>query len=172
MRRILKNRNCSIRGKGFSGCGELRRKLGSHINLFADLGVTRVVVCHDADGHDPQTIRREIEGIIRAYGCSGLPCGIVIPVQELEAWIIADGAAVSRVIQTLRIRDVSTPESIDSPKEWLVRESRRGRSSPIYIPSLHNQKVAKHLDLAKLEKKCPSFKPLKDFLLARNKKRK
>ncbi len=164
VRRIRNEPKSSILSKGFSGCGELCRKAWSHIRTFADRGATRFIVCHDADGTDPQEIRNKVEGAIKDRGPVDHEYCIVVPVQELEAWIIADENAIRKTIPTFVLKAVSRPESINSPKEWLVKESRRGRSRPLYVPTIHNSKVLQHTDLLKLGKKCPAFIPLKTFV--------
>ena len=65
-----------------------------------------------------------------------------------------------KAIPSLRIKPVAQPESISSPKEWLVKESRKGRSSPLYSPATFNSKVVEHLGIDKVSKKCRSFEEL------------
>lgn len=164
IRRIIGTSTASIRKKGFGGCGELRRKAWSHIKDFANEGATRFIICHDSDGNNPAEIKKKVIGSITAK--INLPADyvIVVPVQELEAWMIADEAAIRAVIPSLAIAPVARPELIDSPKEWLIGESKRGRSRPLYIPTAHNDKVAAHLDVARVRAKCPSFGDLVDFV--------
>jgi hypothetical protein len=164
VRSITGRTGVKVYKKGFAGCGELCRKAPSYIKLFAEQGATRFVICHDSDGLDPQEITNKVEFAIESKGCASYAHAVVVPVEELEAWIIADEKAISKVIPTLKIKAVKKPESIRSPKEWLRRESHKGRSSPLYVPAIHNARVAAHLDLAKLEKKCPSFRLLKRFV--------
>ena len=156
--------NLKVHKKGFGGCGQLCRKAPSYIKLFADQGATRFVICHDSDGLDPRDIRAKVEAVIKTKGCSSYKHAVVVPVEEIEAWMIADEDAITAVIPSLKIKAVKKPESIQSPKEWLVRESNKGRSTPLYVPAIHNAQVAAHINLAKLEKKCPSFVLLKHFV--------
>ena len=137
---------------------------------FSDRGATHFIICHDSDGGDPEEIKNKVESVMKEKNCSAFNYTIVIPVQELEAWIIADEQAISKVIPTLSIKPVMSPESINSPKEWLIKESRKTRSHPLYVPTLHNHRVAQHVDLSKLEIKCPSFIDLKNFVNTPRKK--
>jgi Domain of unknown function (DUF4276) len=164
VRRICGRPNATVVSKGFSGCGELCRKAASHILNFADRGATHFIICHDADESDPQEIRAKVQTAIKNRIPSDFLYCIVVPVQELEAWIIADEEAIKKAIPTFELKAVSRPETVASPKEWLVKESRRGRSRPLYVPTIHNAKVAQHIDLDRLDKKCPSFRPLKEFV--------
>ena len=164
IRRISGMTNATILRKGFGGCGELCRKAWSHIKDFADQGATHFIVCHDSDGNDPEAVREKVLGSLRAKLDVPKDCCIVVPVQELEAWIIADEEAIKRAMPSLVIKPVARPETVPSPKEWLRSESRRGRSRPLYSPPIHNAKVAAYLDLKKVEKKCPSFGELVAFV--------
>ncbi len=165
VKRISGKENATIYRKGFSGCGELRNKASSHILDFAAQGATHFIICHDSDGNDPEIIRRDVRTSIQGkLDLSNYIHRMIVPVQEIEAWIIADEVAVKKVIPSLDIRAVAQPESVESPKEWLVSESRKGRSRPLYAPATYNARVAQHLDLEKVQKKCRSFGELVEFV--------
>jgi hypothetical protein len=86
---------------------------------------------------------------------------VVIPVQELEAWILADIEAVSHVITGWKppyFKD--NPEGINNPKERLMHESRKANKKPRYDPGTHNPRVAKYLRLDQVRQRCPSFEKL------------
>jgi Domain of unknown function (DUF4276) len=117
-------------------------------------------------GHDPREIQLKVETAIKNKMVLDYAYCIVVPVQEIEAWVIADEDAIRRVIPTLSIKAVPSPESVGSPKEWLQKESKRGRSKPLYVPTIHNPRVVEHIDLEKLERKCPAFRPLKQFVVS------
>ncbi len=156
----------AVKSKGFGGCGELCRKAWSRIQNFADQGATHFIFCHDSDGNDPLEIQGKVEAAIKKKMVLNYPHCIVVPVQEIEAWVIADEEAIRRVIPTLSVKAVPRPQSIPSPKEWLKKESQRGRSKPLYVPTIHNSKVMEQIDLKKLEMKCPAFRPLKQFVVS------
>ena len=90
--------------------------------------------------------------------------GSGIPVQELEAWILADIECVTNVIPSWKPNLVSNPEGISSPKEYITRLSRDSRRKPLYMHAVHNEKMAAYLDLPKVAAKCPSFCVLRDFV--------
>jgi hypothetical protein len=166
VRRLSSKSNLRVVAKGFGGCGELCRKAGAFLNDFAAQGIEKVIICHDADGPDAAPVEAKVRAILREKGISlDASKKIIIPVQELEAWIMADETAIATVIPTFKLNAVSQPEMRASPKEWLVRESMRGRSRPLYIPTAHNHRVAAHLDFQKVSTKCPSFAPLRKFVL-------
>ena len=166
VRRISCDPHLPIHKKGFSSCGELCRKAGSHIRDFAKDGATHFIICHDSDGNDPDVIKQKVFGsVARKVDLIGLNHVIIVPVQEIEAWIIADELAITAAIPSLVVPPVPLPESINSPKEWLERQSRSGgRSRPLYAHATWNMKVADHLDIQKVEKKCPSFRELTKYI--------
>lgn len=164
VRRILGDMSAPLFRKGFSGCGELCRKAKSHINSFRDRGADRFIVCHDADRRDPSEVRKQVAQ--QVFGRNEPPADscIVVPVQEIEAWIIADEAAVARVIPSLTIPETRHPEHREDPKEWLEDQSKVKTARPLYAHATHNPHVAKHIDLPMLARKCPSFQHLVNFV--------
>ena len=165
IKRITGKTNAKILRKGFSGCGELCRKAWSHFLDFADQGATHFIICHDSDSPDPDPARSKINDALNAkIKLTDYRYKIVVPVQELEAWIIADEVAINKVIPTLFIKPQPQPETRANPKEWLIRESQRGRSRPLYFPTVMNARVAEFLDLDKVRGKCNSFNEFYDFI--------
>ena len=164
VRRLSGIPSLSVTGKGFEGCAKLRRKLASHMRNFARDGVSHFIVCHDSDFNQPQSVKAQIEAIIKA-GCASISkYSIIVPVQEIEAWVIADEVAIRKVIQTMRIKAVLHPERIDSPKQWLEKTSRVAGTRPRYEHTIHNHIVFSNADLNKIAERCPSFRPLKEFV--------
>jgi hypothetical protein len=164
VRRFLADASIRIKQKGYHGCGDLCANGARPLRAFADQGATRFVVCHDADGPDPEpACKRVLEKVIAPAGLQESSC-IVVPVQELEAWILADETAVRKVIPSFDLRATANPEQVPGPKEYLEDLSRTGRSRPLYIHAIHNERVAEHLDFDTLYKKCPSFRGLHEFV--------
>jgi len=167
IRRLAGNDKLSIHGKGYGGCGELLRKGAREIQGLIDAyDCSRFIVCRDADGPTPDDSRSKVlNQIVRPSGVDE-DCCVVVPVQELEAWILADLPAVSNVITGWRPPDITKqPESIESPKEYLEHLSRSSNKRPRYSHATHNEKVAMYLDLNKIQRMCPSFRPLVAFVL-------
>jgi hypothetical protein len=134
------------------------------LRLLANLGCTRFIVCHDADGPDPIPYENRVKKeIVQPAGLEDDSC-VVIPVQELEAWILADIEAASSIFKSWHPKPIANPENQASPKEHLVRLSREGKGKPRYDPSTHNEQVAKYLNLKTVETKCPSFRRLVAFV--------
>jgi hypothetical protein len=164
IRRLLDNERLPIRVKGYAGCGELRKKARLQIEAWAKQGIDCFVVCHDADGPDSAAT---IDAIKRA---NTVPqelresCCIVVPIQEFEAWLIADANAVNRVLKNLDLREIREPHRKESPKDFLRRRSQTKKTSPQYSHVVHNERIAEILDLNVVELKCESFHQMAEFL--------
>lgn len=165
IRKIARKPHLNVKIKGYEGGGELKRKGAKQITLFAQLyGCSRFVVCHDADGPNPTKKRQEIEELVTGPSGQQASCCIVIPVQELEAWVLADIGAVTHIFTGWKPKPIKNPEAIASPKEYLEKLSSDGASRPRYSHAVHNPRVAAHLDIQRLRRNCPSFMPLVDFV--------
>lgn len=164
-RRIVP-KTMKIQGFGFGGCGGLRRKGASHLLRYQDLGARAYIVCHDADTNKPESVSKAVlNDVVIPSGIAQGLC-IVVPVQEIEAWILADTAAIRRAVTRLDIKPHASPQTIDHPKDYLVNLSKQGRGRSIYRPADHNKEVAKYLNFDELNSKCDSFASLYAFLRA------
>jgi len=161
IKRIADDSSITIKRKGYDGCGQLLTKGARQLQLFHGLGVCkRFVVCYDSDRASPAKRRQEL--IDRVIGPSGLqgPFCALVPVQEIEAWILADLAAVTKIIKGWTpTKVIHHPETIADPKELLEKMSREFQK-PRYAHAVHNPRIALHLDLEQVLQKCPSFEPL------------
>lgn len=164
VRRLAGNARMRVGTKGYGGCAELLKKGTKQIQLFHALGHERFIVCHDADGPDPSPKRKLVESRIIEPSGIGDRCCVVIPVQELEAWILADIECAPKIFQSWQPKEISSPETIARPKEHLEHLSRDGKPRPRYNHTAHNERMAEHLDLEKVFRKCPSFRILAKFV--------
>lgn len=153
-------------GRGFGGSGDLLNE-GARVLKGLVKTCDRFIICLDADGNDPDAIRSKIlERIVKPSGMASACC-VTVPVQEIEAWILADiDQAISRWKKhpSWRPIEVHNPEGLRNPKEALIRMSRQGGARPRYDPVVDNEQIAAHLDLKRVEKKCPSFGLLREFV--------
>lgn len=165
--RLLANPSLKVYVKGYSGSGELKRKGAKQIKLYAKQGVSRFIICRDSDTRPQEEVLSEMHEAIVVPSGVAHPCCKVVPVQELEAWILADLEKVQHVIPSWRPlpKPISQPETIQHPKEHLIRLSHGANHKPRYRPVTFNPQMAKFLDLATVYTKCPSFRALKDFVL-------
>ena len=164
IRRLANDDGVRVKGKGYNGCAPMLCKGARQLRLFLKLGCNRFIVCYDADQQNPQTRYQKVaQKVVKPSGLSQLMC-ILIPVQELEAWILADVGAGSNIFKKWNVNEIANPEGIASPKEHLEKISRRG-SKPRYSHATHNEKIARYLDLEKVRQKCPSFLPLVNLVV-------
>lgn len=164
VKRLAGNSSLTVKTKSYNGCGKLLRKGAKQLQLFKELSLTRFIVCHDADGPDPrQKHDLVIRKIVQPSGLSS-DCCVVIPVQELEAWILADIECASNVFPSWKPKPIENPESIPRPKEYVERLSRSSNHKPRYSHAVHNERMAKHLDLGKVATKCSAFRTLVAFV--------
>ena len=94
VRRLASNESLSVKTKGYGVRGMLG-KGARQFRLFRGLGCTRFIACHDADGRSTPKHKVVAEKIVRPSGIDE-GCCIVVPVQELEAWILADIECATR----------------------------------------------------------------------------
>jgi hypothetical protein len=158
------DRSLTIKTKGYSSCGELLTKGARQVAMFRELGCNKFVICYDSDRDNPDNRKASIiNRIIRPSMTNGVFCALV-PIQEIEAWILADLPAVSNIITGwIPTRNILHPEEENDPKEFLEKLSRKNQR-PRYSHATHNPRIAKYLNLAIVEAKCPSFRPLVDIV--------
>lgn len=165
IRRIAGNDKLSVHPKGYDGCGQLLRKGARDLDEFLSQGYERFVIAYDADSDDPVARHERARAEILAR--SRVPshaCCIVVPVQELEAWLLADIAAVRGKWPNWRPDPIANPEQIEDPKEHLERLSRDAQRRPRYSHRVDNPILARLVDLTAVERKCPSFRVLAMFV--------
>jgi hypothetical protein len=150
------------------GCGRLRNKCDKYVAALFDKGSDMVFVFHDADTDDNdrlRILRRALSEKVLAAKPRGRAC-IIIPIQEIEAWLLADEEAINSSFSKLTVKPVSNPEQVKSPKEFIERLSRGANSKPRYSNTTHNNKIAAKLNLRKVYEKCPSYRPFHDIIFS------
>jgi Domain of unknown function (DUF4276) len=161
--RTLAGESVSIKGIGYEGCGELMRKGAKALGSYKQMGFHRFIVCRDSDGPVPDSVYDDVLSKIVRPADVEPDAAIVIPVEEIEAWILADLGSVRAVIPSFDVREISNPERIRDPKEYLQRLSEKNGKAR-YRPSSHNERVAPHLNLSRVFSRCESFRELWRFV--------
>jgi hypothetical protein len=132
-------------------------KEGSHVD--------KAIVIRDADGKDPEELKRAMESKIRGRDYP-FEVRLNIIVQELEAWLLADEEAISRVTIPRSGKGVSCPnrppESIPNPKETLGGILSKAGVS--YTRAVARD-IAKEADLDRIEARCPKFKEFRQAVI-------
>jgi hypothetical protein len=164
VRRLLNNESVPVKGKGFGGCGKLLRECAKSMSLLRRTGCQRFILCHDSDNNEPEDVRKRILQSVEDDMRDSSFCCIVIPVRAIEAWILADVQALTKVFKGWRPKCIGNPEAVSDPCAELERLSRQENGRPRYVHATHNAAVAKHLDLELVATRCPSFRPLAKFV--------
>ncbi len=165
IRRLLNNSSLPIRKKGYDGCGEMLRKAARQLRDFAEAGCRRFIISYDVDRSTPDERREAVRTKIIIPSGLDLPYLALTPQEEIEAFVLADLQAVTRIIPSWQPDSIPNPEAIPSPKEYLTKLSRDSRRKPRYDYVSDNPRVAVHLNLDLVRAKCRQFRPLVTFVV-------
>jgi hypothetical protein len=135
---------------------------------LADCGCSHIAIVHDLDRartrlclNDAQALKERLSAIAVP---NGVKCFVCIPTEEIEAWFWADEQIVKSVGRG-RGSAPASPERLPKPKEAFIRLSRDAGGKPLYSKN-DLPKLARKLNLAICEQRCPSFRRFADFLRA------
>lgn len=145
------------------GCGKIMGKCRAWAHNLRMRGCTLLILVQDLD-------RRSLPLLAPELSSALLPTPIpkhviVIPVREIEAWLLADEDAVGAAVKARRqVKHIANPESLADPKKTLrdVIYAATDRRT-VYVNTVHNPRIAQHARLPKL-RRCPSFEPLDKFI--------
>ena len=143
------------------GCGKLRRKCSAWASNLLSRGCSYLIVIHDLDNNNLDALQHELSvAIAHTSFESSL---ILIPVREMESWLLTDPQALMSVFNLRKTPKLpSKPETIIDPKKELTQVVwATGKKQ--YINTIHNAKIAKALRLNMI-KKCKSFRPFPEFV--------
>lgn len=151
----------SFRTKKFigKGCGKLFRNCEAWTDNLFRAGCDHVLVFHDLDRNNETDLRRKLESKVSKWSNQSL---IVIPIEELEAWLLSDMQAVKKALNlSKKPNKIYHCERVESPKEHL--ESIVKRLGKRYVNNIHNVGIAKEQDLSSL-RRCNSFLPFENYV--------
>lgn len=145
------------------GSGSIKAKCnGWAINLQRN-GCRHLILIHDLDNKPIRELKEGLEIALKPNPFSSYV--VVIPIQEIEAWLLCDPQAIKRALKLRTApREIHQPERLDDPKRILrdiIYSASGGQRE--YINTVHNEKIAKEIGISRL-RKCPSFKPLELFV--------
>ncbi len=143
------------------GCGKLRKKCRAWSHILTQRGYSNLVVIHDLDNNDEGCLRRELEDSVD--GITFTSHIILIPVYEIEAWLLSDPLALKQTFSMNKSPNIPKhPETICNPKEYL-RDVVWKYCKKYYINTIHNKKIAEATRIERLSV-CSSFSPYPEFL--------
>ena len=144
-----------------NGCGKLKNKCDSWTKNLFNMGCYCVIVFHDLDRNNEKTLREELLKKVpeKTYPNSL----IVIPIKEIEAWLLSDEKAIKEVFNLKnKPKKIANTETITSPKEY-IRDIVWRLGKKRYLNTVHNKRIASKITLDNL-KRCPSYVPFHDFV--------
>lgn len=131
-------------------------------------GCERVLIFWDLyppwrkDGERPCR-KEDRENILQSLKEAGVPLkfvSLICITEELEAWLIADGRALSVFLSTpshpVRIKDEKKPERVRNPKKKLLKLFRETIGKE-YVDMLHAEKIVRNLPDFKKIRRAASF---------------
>jgi len=138
------------------GSGKLRRKCAAWADILVRQGCPWIVVVHDLDKHNEKSLRADLTNSVNPAGANASV--ILIPRQEIEAWLLYDSAAIAIAFrERQRLRLPGNPEALPDPKAYLKRLVWKAYRKQ-YINTLHNSLIARRVDVATLRRSA-SFSP-------------
>ncbi|MGD9504981.1 MAG: DUF4276 family protein [Syntrophobacteraceae bacterium] len=166
--RRITDADFQVKSYAAKGCGKLKKQFARIAESWMSVSTDYIVVCHDLDSCDANSLKRlkeELEAKVRHMPKRQRDClCIVIPIQEIEAWLLADVEPLKKRFRNIGISEAPSPEAIASPKEYIEKASRDSRARPRYIHNIHNPELARELDIDKVHSKCPAFRPYHAFI--------
>ncbi|GFO64114.1 DUF4276 family protein [Geomonas paludis] len=164
VRRIHSTRKIGFKKYVGNGCGKISRKANAWANMLKMQGCGAIILLHDLDRNNLTDLYDKIH---KSFSPSPVKKFLIsIPVEELEAWLLADEAAFNSVFNISRTNYLPQhPESIKSPKEFIRDTVRKETNRKVdYINTKHNSKLAERIDINMINTKCTSFQSFKSFV--------
>ena len=161
--KVLPRQTLVVRSFVGRGCGKLRSKSRYWASSLREQKCSILVLVHDLDTARLATLRAQLAEALDPSPIANSV--IVIPVHEIEAWLLSDSVAIRRAFHLKKpVPKTANPESIPRPKERLEHVVyATSRKTKRYVNTLHNGRIAAELDL-NLVRRCPSFLLLENFL--------
>jgi hypothetical protein len=145
-----------------NGCGRLRNKCRTWTETLLKAGCTHVLIFHDLDRNEETKL---LKTLLNKVPSKEFPNAlIVIPIEEMEAWLLADEAAITKTFALKHpLKKIPSPETVGSPKEEIGRIVWSGAKKR-YLNTVHNVKIASTAKRDNLLR-CTSYVKLDDYLV-------
>lgn len=164
VRRICEQSKCPVNiskertifGRGF---GRINKKLPAFARRLQDVGSEAIVVVVDND-RKPRNSR--LRSLRQKINRTSVPVAIVVAIQAVEAWLLADERALNSALGTTQIPKLPSPSKIKRPKEKLMQIVKKYTDLPVSrglycaIAAIADKKV--------LGERCRSFSNLHNEL--------
>lgn len=149
------------------GCGKIKNKGRKQIDRWlSSEGVTHIIICHDLDSNEQvklKKLHKNLSEMIKPFSKHSENMCIVIPIEEIEAWFLADTDLLNNKFKGMKLKKIYHPETVKKPKEHIIQASKK-HSKPRYIPKNDNPKLAQKADISLIKNKCPQFDKFYQFV--------
>ena len=134
----LARKNFGVKSFVGHGCGRIKYKCRAWAQTLKERGCKLLILVHDLDSARLDQLLAAIRGALNPSPMEQYV--IVIPIRELEAWLLADHKAITKTFRFKKgLRKIANPESINRPKEFLRDIIRRGSNNRVvYVNTVHN----------------------------------
>lgn len=159
--KYMKDSEFSVKHFKGNGCGKLRSKCGSWAAMLSKSGCENILIFHDLDRNDEKVLRKDLlSKIDHAHSEKSI---IIVPVEELEAWLLSDEKAIKEVFRLTKApKKINDCEAVKSPKEHL-RKLVWALGKKRYLNTRHNQKIASKAEKSNFLR-CKSYTALDTYI--------
>ncbi|HKQ26246.1 MAG TPA: DUF4276 family protein [Burkholderiales bacterium] len=160
----LTSRKVQYRSFHSRGCGKLKSKCVAWASDLFLRGSRILLVVQDLDKNDLATLRKEIETLVSSTPFSKR-C-VVIPVREIEAWLLADEQGIASAFSLKKVVSATTSPELESDAKGRLYEVVYAASEKRveYVNTVHNKRIATQASITRIQSKCPSFSVLSHFV--------
>jgi hypothetical protein len=161
--RKITRRPFTVKSAIGQGCGQMQKKALAWAHHLHRQECSRLLLVCDLDDNVLAQLATRLRQALE--GCPIERRVVVIPVREIEAWLLADHDAVSDAFKLhRRVKHQANPEGIRDPKQRLaeVLAERSGKRVQ-YLNSVHNKWIAEHARVDRL-RRCASFTGFEAFV--------
>lgn len=161
--KILNHKRHKVIPNPCNGHGKIMGKCKAYASDLKARGCGYLILVHDLD-------EKVLKGLQVALQSALMPCPIqkhiiVIPIKEIESWLLSDGLAIKKTFNLKKEpKEITNPETIKDPKEKLEEVVRfYSEKNKFYHNTVHNGKIAEQIRIHKINK-CSSFIPFLRFV--------
>lgn len=164
IKRLSQREKITTMARATGGSGNLINNADAYAEAMYRFGCNCLIIVTDNDRKNSSELRFKLERKVNE--CPIALKHIAIPVESIEAWLLADAEAVARVFNLkLKPNVKGNPETIEFPKNFLIDEVRRcSGKKGFYDPPTDNPRLAARLDLDLVAQRCASFRSFRQFV--------
>jgi hypothetical protein len=145
------------------GCGRIVGKCRTWSEQLKERGCKYLLIIHDSDRRDVKCLEKMLADGLNASPIDNY--AIVIPVREIEAWLLSDENAITTAMHLRKkLGKVVSPEKVLDPKKKLGEIIYvYSEKKIIYVNTIHNQRIANACSIETL-RRCESFDAFYKFV--------